>query len=529
MFNQYIKKYKNVYLKIILLLISIYGIGNLDASLLSHKFFHDDSYYYFEIANNFINTKSFTFDSINNTNGFHLLWLVVLIFFGFVFQTFTNSYLEIAQIAILIQGIIFYLSFKSIDSIYSKNTLDKVLIFSVHLMFLPFFINGMETGLIILLFNLYIKKVFLSKNYSKSVFIIFLILLTRYDSIIIIFLIVLLITYKKKNLHFLKQFITAFLIVVIVIISFNFLIGIGFDNLSTSSSVKSYWHDLDYKDHLNSCEIKNLNCTLFYAKNKIEFLPIYISNVKKLLFSGIQYTSAYNSFGEIPIRRIIPFLMVVFPIFIFNLMKNTKIKKLDINSLWLVAIIHLAFLSLTSIIWLVHDWYNYFVISIFIFTLIEVLVKSNKLIKVILSIVILINSYIYVSSPPSQWAKVYSDTANYLNSYENIVIGTWAAGHIGYYSDNPVVNLEGLVSHNDIIEMNKKDTLETYIVNNLDFVVTNFYPYQTPGDPKWFYELRINPLLEIKEKLDIVEIIQRDDETYTMYIFKINSEKKGGE
>ena len=42
MFNQYIKKYKNVYLKIILLLISIYGIGNLDASLLSHKFFHDD-------------------------------------------------------------------------------------------------------------------------------------------------------------------------------------------------------------------------------------------------------------------------------------------------------------------------------------------------------------------------------------------------------------------------------------------------------------------------------------------------------
>ena len=83
--------------------------------------------------------------------------------------------------------------------------------------------------------------------------------------------------------------------------------------------------------------------------------------------------------------------------------------------------------------------------------------------------------------------------------------------------------------HNENIERNKKDTLETYIVNNLDFVVTNFYPYQTPGDPKWFYELRINPLLKIKEKLDIVEIIQRDDEAYTMYIFKINNNKQGGE
>lgn len=43
------------------------------------------------------------------------------------------------------------------------------------------------------------------------------------------------------------------------------------------------------------------------------------------------------------------------------------------------------------------------------------------------------------------------------------------------------------------------------------------------------YELRINPLLKIKEKLDIVEIIQRDDEAYTMYIFKINNNKQGGE
>ena len=527
MLNQYIKKNTNLYLTITILIISIYGISYIDTSLLSHKLFHDDSYYYFEIANNFIDTKNFTFDTINNTNGFHLLWLIILIFFGFIFKAFTNSYLDIAQIAILIQGIIFYLSFKSIESAYSKNTLDKVLIFAVHLMFLPFFMNGMETGLIILLLNLYIKKNFLSKEYSKSFLLIFLILLTRYDSIIIIFLIVLLTTFKKKNLTYFKQFIMVFLIFLIVIISFNFLIGIGFDNLSTSSSVKNYWHELDYKQHLNNCEIQNLNCSLFYAKNKIEFLPVYIANVNKLLFSTVQYTSAYNSFGEIPIRRIIPFLMVVFPISILNLMKTTKIRKFDINSLWFVAIIHLTFLSLTSIIWLVFDWYNYFIITLFMFTLIEVLINNKKLIKILFSMFVLINSYVYVSSPPSQWAKVYGDTANYLNSYENIVIGTWAAGHIGYYSDNPVINLEGLVSGTDIIEMNKNGTLDTFILNNLNFVVTNFDPYKTPSDPKWFYELRINPLLKMEEKLDLVEIIKRDDETYTMYIFKINNNTKG--
>ncbi len=526
MLNLYIKKNTNLYLTVTTLIASIYAIGFIDTSLLSHKLFHDDSYYYFEIANNFIDTKNFTFDTINNTNGFHLLWLIVLIFFGLIFKALTNSYLDIAQIAILIQGIIFYLSFTSLKRAYSKNTSDNILIFGVHLMFLPFFMNGMETGLIILLFNLYLKKIFLLKEYSKSYLLIFLILLARYDSIIILFLILLLITFKKKNLTYFKQFILAFLVFLIVIVSFNFLIGIGFDNLSTSSSVKNYWYELEYQQHLNNCEIQNLNCSLFYVKNKIEFLPIYIANVNKLLFSIVQYTSAYNSFGEIPIRRIIPFLMVVFPICILNLTKNTKIRKFDINSLWFIAVIHLSFLSLTSIIWLVFDWYNYFIISLFLLTLIEVFINNKKLVKILFSVFVLINSYIYMSSPPSQWAKVYSDTANYLNSYENIVIGTWAAGHIGYYSDNPVINLEGLVGDTDIIEMNKKGTLDKYILNNLDFLVTNFDPYITPGDPKWFYELRINPLIKIKEKLDLVEIIKRDDETYTMYIFKINNNTK---
>ena len=104
---------------------------------------------------------------------------------------------------------------------------------------------------------------------------------------------------QDKNKESLKQYFLIF-VIFFVILSFNFAIGIGLDNLSTSSAVKSFWNELEYEEQLSSCELQKLDCTSFYIKQKIEFVPLYMSNVNKLLFSVVNYTSAYNSFGEIP-------------------------------------------------------------------------------------------------------------------------------------------------------------------------------------------------------------------------------------
>ena len=524
--NEAYGKKSRFYILIPIIIATIYTIGFIDTSTFSHKLFHDDSFYYFKIAENFVETREFTFDTINTTNGFHILWLIVLILFGFIFKFFTNSYLDISQIAFLIQIILINLSIRNFNRSYSKSFLDKMIVFVVHLMFIPFFLNGMETALVIYLLNIYISRIFLSKETKNNYLLILAIFLTRYDAVVFVFFIALYNTYKTKNKESLKQYFLIFVIFFVILFSFNFAIGIGLDNLSTSSAVKSFWNELEYEEQLSSCELQNLDCSSVYIKQKIEFVPIYMSNVNKLLFSVVDYTSAYNSSGQIPgdipERRSMSLFIMIFSLFVFNLFRKNKIEKLDLNVLWIFSIGHLTLLSFTSHMFPIHDWYNYFLVSVFIFTLIEVLLAQKIVLKILFTILIVVNLYIYTSSPPSEWSKAYSDTANYLNRYENVVAGTWAAGHIGYYSANPVVNLEGLVASPDILELNRDDKIDLYILENINLIITNFNPFGE-NSSRWFLDLRIDPLLRIQDNLMLTKTIKGVNEDYTMYIFEVNN------
>src|SRR5262245_46485940 len=40
--------------------------------------FHDDAFYYLQVARNLADGRGFTFDGIHRTNGFHPLWLLVV-------------------------------------------------------------------------------------------------------------------------------------------------------------------------------------------------------------------------------------------------------------------------------------------------------------------------------------------------------------------------------------------------------------------------------------------------------------------
>ena len=58
----------------LLLLIGFSSIHNYKI-----HFLHDDAYYYFKIASNITQGFGITFDTINPTNGFHPLWMLVLL------------------------------------------------------------------------------------------------------------------------------------------------------------------------------------------------------------------------------------------------------------------------------------------------------------------------------------------------------------------------------------------------------------------------------------------------------------------
>ena len=68
MLISFIKK-NNLFISFSIFLLFI--IKLIDTKSLSHKLFHDDSFYYFEIAKNFIDGYGFTFDNLSKANGFH--------------------------------------------------------------------------------------------------------------------------------------------------------------------------------------------------------------------------------------------------------------------------------------------------------------------------------------------------------------------------------------------------------------------------------------------------------------------------
>jgi len=122
--------------------ISTYLISSINESYFSHKFFHDDSYYYFEISKNFIDTNKFTFDSVSSTNGFHFLWLFCLISVSFLFKLFLGILINQLWVAIFLSITFFLLSFEIISRTYSQKNIDKIIIFIVFVLFIPFFFNG---------------------------------------------------------------------------------------------------------------------------------------------------------------------------------------------------------------------------------------------------------------------------------------------------------------------------------------------------------------------------------------------------
>ena len=460
----------------------------------------------------------FTFDGKSITNGFHLLWLTVLIIFGSIFKFFTVSLIDISQISLLIQLIIFYLSINKWNKIFSTSLIDKLIVISVHLLFLPYFLNGMETGLTIFLLNIYLLDFVYNKKQLKNTWLMLLIFFARYDSVIIIFLVSLFSAFKNKSFTVLKHFATIFIIFIILLSIFNYSIGFDFNTFSTSSTVKQLWSQLDYSDQINSCEIKNINCYGFVIKDRLDFVPKYMANMNKLSFSLIDYTSAYNSGGQLPVNRFFSFSLIIIFIIIFNFSKKTNLKKDLINSLWLIGVAHLALISLRSHLSLTHDWYNYFLIFIYMITLIEVFKNFNKSIIYAFFVFILINSSIFIFSDRSEWSKIYGETVDFLNEYDESVVGTWAAGHIGYYSSNRVVNLEGLVGDQEIIKANQFNNLDKYILENIDLIFVNFDPFEE--NLNWFMRLRSAPLIKIQDNLTIVNVNKRFD-GQNMYIFQV--------
>lgn len=134
-----------------IVIIFLYLVLNTFSFLTSEKhelinIFDDDAYYYFKIAQNFSLTGQITFDGITTTNGFHPLWLVVLIPFFFVIS---DPLLVLRAIGVFSNILIGLLAFTCLRHLFVYPLLtyflsSSLLLFSI----ISFGITGMEVTLV---------------------------------------------------------------------------------------------------------------------------------------------------------------------------------------------------------------------------------------------------------------------------------------------------------------------------------------------------------------------------------------------
>jgi len=156
----------------------------------------DDAFYYYQVAHNIVSGNGMTFDGINQTNGFHPLWMGILIPVFFIFR----GNIEIATRAVLCLGTLiaggsFWAAYRAGTGLAGR----KAAIIGISLLFFPLFlnplVNGLETGLLILLLFAMIylcqQKDLLSlrSGFSKNILlgtVLALIFLCRLDTIFIV-------------------------------------------------------------------------------------------------------------------------------------------------------------------------------------------------------------------------------------------------------------------------------------------------------------------------------------------------------
>lgn len=140
------------------------AIATCDIPTLVTKVAPDDSFYYFQIAQNAASGAGITFDGTEPANGFHPLWLALLIPIYYIFDLFGGSGIALpVHLALALEGLLDVgagLLIYSLVASLTKNRLAGIIGAAVYLLnptVILHSVNGLETGLNLFCFCLFFR------------------------------------------------------------------------------------------------------------------------------------------------------------------------------------------------------------------------------------------------------------------------------------------------------------------------------------------------------------------------------------
>ncbi len=112
----------------------------------------DDAYYYFLVAESIVQGRGITFDGVNPTNGFHPLWMVCLLPVSWLAGTDRDvAFRAVYGLVAVVGGAGFWAAYKAIATYASRTVALLGLGMLLTPVFLHSALNGLETGLLLLL------------------------------------------------------------------------------------------------------------------------------------------------------------------------------------------------------------------------------------------------------------------------------------------------------------------------------------------------------------------------------------------
>lgn len=402
-------------------------------------FMGDDSYFYTQLAYNIGVYKFSSWDGINLTNSYHLLWQGIISLVSLFLSFFTNVKEHHLMGHIFIYFFILFVFLKY----YSRNYLDSLVLVSI-------IISGYllldNITVIVLLFIIYkeFEKYIENKKFSfLLIFAFFLIPLARIDAIAIVGFIPFFFLLKTKE-KFYFYLLLSLLLGLLVNLSIYYLIAGEF--YSVSSYVKMNQNLTNTMQHRI---VKNVIYTNFF--------PLGWLTLKMRGY-------------------------VLFAFFIIFLINSLVLKKKQSILFWGLFVGLYSYFFINFFSNFIDTWY-YSVMFASLFILLQ-LINMNNFIKIIpltflyLFIISLFFGKFYNAAKNFDYRKEYTNDINKIENYipqNSKIYQNDLSGHLSFYSKIRVINGDGRVNSFKYANALLNNDLSNYLIKNKICFLTDIF------------------------------------------------------
>jgi hypothetical protein len=442
-----------------------------------------DSFYYFQIASNFISGKGSSLDGIRTTNGYHPLWMIMISPF---FKLKGHNEMLPIRFVIILAGILTiataYVVYR-ITMIITQRKILAVFAFGAYIFSSNSFFSNISgepvplSNFLVVIGLLITLEIVLREKLSWRDVIIFgvisgLTVLARTDNAVFVFtyFILILLWYRKEG-RFIKVG-TAGLITLFTVLPWFIWSLIVLGTIKQAS--------LDACAYLY--RVKFLN-------NAHNLVDVYYASLKNLLYPA----SLLQIFGFSPFYFLLVFLIGS----LCGAFKadNKKLGRSIIILLSLTGVVFILYIIHTGIAFYIRTWH---VASFAIFTVliivsfIHIYFKSEVNIKrflILLSIIYFIifarHLYIRHIEPPYISQLDMYKSADYINNDPNHLYAVYDGGIISYFTDGKILSIDGNVNP-EVYRAVKEHRVYDYMVeSNAYYLIGLIESNKSLYEPFW--------------------------------------------